>query len=99
MPGTPLPDVVLFGRPGCHLCDEARDIVIALLAERAARGLPAAQLVDRDIESDPEWHRAFLASIPVIEIGEHRLELATSAARIRRLLEEALDGEPAPTTR
>jgi hypothetical protein len=99
MPGTPLPDVVLYGRPGCHLCDDARAIVVALLAERATHGLPAARLVDRDIESDPEWHHAFLASIPVIEIGDRRLELVTSAARIRRLLEDALDGEPAPTSR
>jgi hypothetical protein len=99
MPATPLPDLVLYGRSGCHLCEEARAIVLALLAERADRGLPAPRLVDRDIESDPDWHRANLASIPVIEIGDRRLELVTSSSRIRRLLEDALDGETAPATR
>lgn len=99
MTAPSLPDLFLYGRPGCHLCDEARAVVVALLAERAARGLPAARLVDRDIETDEGWQRAYLASIPVIEVGDHRLELATSAAGIRRLLADALDGEPSATVR
>lgn len=88
----PLPDLVLYGRAGCHLCDEARVILHALLAERAVRGRPPIRLLERDIESDPELHRRFLTTIPVVELGERRLELATSAARLRRLLEDVLDG-------
>jgi hypothetical protein len=47
--------------------------------------------VERDIETDPRWERTFFASIPVIELGDRRLELATSAAKLRRLLTDVLD--------
>ena len=53
MHDTPLPDLVLYARPGCGLCDEARDLLIALLGERARAGLPRPDLVERDIEADP----------------------------------------------
>jgi hypothetical protein len=87
----PLPDLVLYTRPGCELCDETRGLVTALLAERAASRQPVPPMRDQNIEADEELHRRFLATIPVIEIGERRLELATSAAKIRRLLAEVLD--------
>ena len=81
---TSLPDLVLYTREGCHLCDDARDVVRALLA---ARGRDAARLVERDITTNDEWHRQFLTTIPVLELGDRRLELATSPARIRRFLD------------
>jgi hypothetical protein len=87
---APLPDVVLYARAGCHLCDEAREILHALLAERAVQGRPVSGLLERDIDSDPELHRAFFATIPVVEVGDRRLELATSPAKLRRLLDEGL---------
>jgi hypothetical protein len=88
---APLPDLVLYGRPGCHLCDDARGILEALLAERTTTGRPAPRLLERDITTDPELHRAFLTTIPVVELSGRRLELATSAAKLRRLLDEVLD--------
>lgn len=96
MSGTPLPDLILYGRPDCGLCDEARELLDALLAERAAAGLSTPTLREIDIESDPALERAFLATIPVVELGERRLETVTSAAKLRRLLTEVLDGAPAP---
>ena len=91
MPQTPLPDLILYGRPGCGLCDDMRRDVIALLESRRLSGLPAPNLVDRDIESNPTREHAVFASIPVLELGDRRLELATSAARVRRLLADVLD--------
>ena len=91
MHDAPLPDLVLYARPGCGLCDETRSLLGALLTERKTAGLPTPPLVDRDIESDPAWERAFFASIPVVELGDRRLELATSAAKLRRLLSDVLD--------
>ncbi len=84
-----IPDLVLYSRPGCHLCDDAREVVRALLDERHAAGRPAPDLFERDITTDPAWERAFLATIPVLELGDRRLELATSPGRIRRFLEAA----------
>jgi hypothetical protein len=91
MHDTPLPDLVLYGRPGCHLCDESRDLVTAILDERRGDGLRVPALVERDIETRPEWERAFLTTIPVLEIGDRQLDLALSAGKIRRLLADALD--------
>ncbi len=82
-------DLVLYARPGCHLCDEAREVVTAILAERLAAGKPAPRLVERDITTDPALERELFTTIPVLELGERRLELAASAARIRRFLDGA----------
>ena len=91
MHDAPLPDLVLYGRPGCGLCDETRTILTALLDERQRAGLATPALEERDIETDPAWQRAFFASIPVVELGDRRLELATSAAKLRRLMADVLD--------
>jgi len=95
MSGTPLPDLILYGRAGCGLCDEARELVRALLDERVAAGLPTPTLREVDIERDPALERAFLVSIPVVELGDRRLELVTSAAKLRRLISDVLDSTPA----
>jgi glutaredoxin len=56
-------DVRLYGRPGCHLCDEARELLASLREE-----VPAFELRDVDIDSDDELLRRFLERIPVIEV-------------------------------
>ena len=83
-------ELILYARPGCHLCTEARATIQAILAERHARGLEPATLIDRDISTNPDWERAWFAEIPVVELGERRLTLATSPLRLRRFLDEAL---------
>jgi hypothetical protein len=89
---TPLPDLILYTRAGCGLCDEARALLQSLLEDRAARGARTAAIRERDITTSPDWERAFFDRIPVVELGGRRLELATSAAKLRRFLDEALDG-------
>jgi hypothetical protein len=76
---------------GCHLCDDAHETLTALLEERRRTGRPAPNLRVRDIDSDPAWQSAYSATIPVVELGDRRLELVTSAARLRRLLADVLD--------
>ena len=65
------------------------------LAQRAEAGLAVPRLVERDIASNPDWERAFLTTIPVVELAGRRLELATGAARLRWLLDEGLGAVPA----
>jgi hypothetical protein len=88
----PSPAIILYTKPGCGLCDEARAILVGLLAERAASGRPIAPIEERNILTNEAWERAFFVEIPVVEIGQHRLPLATSVARLRLLLAETLDG-------
>jgi hypothetical protein len=94
---APLPQLILYGRQACHLCDEARAAIVLLLADRRARGLPVPEVIERDIDKDEDLHRAFAFTIPVVDLGPSRLELAISPARIRRLLSDVLDG-PGVTT-
>jgi glutaredoxin len=57
-----LKTVTLYGREGCHLCDDAR----AALARVQAR--TPFRLVEVDIERDDELHRRYLERIPVIAL-------------------------------
>jgi glutaredoxin len=86
------PEIVLYTREGCHLCDETRTTLQSLLEDRAARGQRTATVRERDIATDPELERAWFTTIPVLALGGRHLELATSPAAIRRFLAETLDG-------
>jgi hypothetical protein len=87
----PLPDLVLYTRPGCHLCEEAREAIQSALEDRAGRGLPVPRVVERNIEEDEELHRRYLERIPVVELGDRRLELIISMSKVRRMLADAID--------
>jgi hypothetical protein len=92
---APVPDLILYGRPGCHLCEEALGAVRLVLGDRASRSLPVPRLVEVDIESDDALLRTFLERIPVVDLGGRRLELVISASKLRRFVEDALDGPTA----
>jgi glutaredoxin len=73
--------VTLYGRPDCHLCDEARD---RLLEVRSAGA--RFELREVDIESDEELMARYLERIPVVVIdGEivSELELDLEGVRAR----------------
>jgi hypothetical protein len=62
--------VTLYGRPGCCLCDDAREVI-----ERVRRRLPF-ELLERNIEGDEELLRRYLERIPVVAIdGRDAFEL------------------------
>lgn len=86
----PAPRVVLIGRPGCHLCDDARAVVAAVCARLGVAWLDAA-LADR-----PEWGDRYADLIPVVlvdgkEVACWRVDAGVLAAAIgddgRRLSE------------
>ena len=90
---APLPELVLYSRAECTLCDEAREAIELTLADRRRRGLAVPELVERDVEADSELHRRFLERIPVVELGTRRVELVVTVGKMRRLLGELIDGE------
>jgi glutaredoxin len=74
-------EVTLYGRPGCHLCDEARALLEGIREE-----LPFA-LVERDIERDEALLKAYLERIPVIALdGEELFDFFVDEAELRRRL-------------
>jgi hypothetical protein len=91
MTATPLPLILLFTRPGCHLCAEARATLESLLQDRAARGQSIAIVQEVDITADPDVERRNFDIIPVVELGGRRLELAVSHGKLRRFLVDGLD--------
>jgi hypothetical protein len=93
---APLPDLILYARPECSLCDEARQAIDLVIGDRRARGLPVPDVVERDIEGDDVLHRALLERIPVVELGDQRIELVVSIGKLRRLLNEVLGDAPPP---
>jgi glutaredoxin len=56
------PLVTLYTRAGCHLCDDAKSVLIA--AQRRA----AFDYEERDIDADPELWRLYNEEVPVIAI-------------------------------
>jgi glutaredoxin len=51
--------IVLYGRPECHLCEEARKALLGL----------GADFREVNIEDDEALHAAYLERIPVVEVG------------------------------
>ena len=76
------PVVTLYGRPGCHLCDEARTAIMELLAE-----LDEVALHEVDIETDDRLLAAYLERIPVVELdGREISELEFDSAQLSAAL-------------
>ncbi|HET7052161.1 MAG TPA: glutaredoxin family protein [Solirubrobacteraceae bacterium] len=74
--------VVLYGRDGCCLCDDARDILLRVRARRPF------VLEDRDIDQDEELLRAYLERIPVVTIdGVEQFELFVDESELERRLD------------
>ncbi len=75
--------VIIYSRPGCHLCDEAKEAI------RGANCAAAYELEEVNIESDPELLGRYKDDIPVItfdgvEAFRHRM---TSEEFYRRIKE------------
>ena len=56
-------DVVVYSRPGCHLCEEALEQIVGLHAEGYR-----FELHEVDIESNELLLRRHLERIPVVEV-------------------------------
>jgi glutaredoxin len=67
-------DVTLYTRPGCHLCEEAKQQIAPLLKEFSAR------LTEINIDEDPDLRARYDYDVPVIFLGarkaaKHRVDL------------------------
>ena len=70
--------LTLYGRPGCHLCDDARAVLRRV-------GEPFEEI---DIESDDALHAAYLERIPVVAVdGVERFEYFVDEAALRGYLD------------
>jgi glutaredoxin len=81
MSGVPRHRVILYTRPGCHLCDVARETVLSL------RERVGFEFEEIDIEADEELELEYGIRIPVVEVdGEEAFEVSVDAAQLARML-------------
>jgi glutaredoxin len=74
--------LTLYGKAGCHLCEEARQVVESVRSERPF------DLREVDVSLDPELHRRFGERIPVVELeGEELFELRVDPTALRERLD------------
>ena len=77
--------VTLVSKPGCHLCDAARAIVVAVVDET-----PGVRFVETSIVDDAELFDRFVEEIPVVLInGAVHNIWRVDADRLRGALQEA----------
>ncbi|MGO2658460.1 glutaredoxin family protein [Mycetocola reblochoni] len=79
--------VTLIGKPGCHLCDDARDVIDGVVAARPDLDVTVAE---RSILDDPALHERYWEEIPVVLIdGEVHNYWRIDPDRLERALTEA----------
>ena len=57
--------MTLLGKPGCHLCDDARAVVQGVLADH-----PEVEFEEKSILDDPALLDAYAEEIPVVLIDD-----------------------------
>lgn len=78
---TQAPRVLLYSRPGCHLCDAAREVIATVCAEL---GTSYAEV---DILSSPELAERYAEEIPVTLVdGAQHDYWRVDPNRLRRAL-------------
>ena len=83
-------EVLLYGRPECHLCDEVREEIVRIARDRGWD----LDLREVDIEGDDELFKRYLEKIPVVVVGDEEVSelLLDADALIRRIATVAADG-------
>ena len=76
--------MTLYGKPGCHLCDDARAVVERVRAQRPF------ELREVDVTLDPGLQREYGERIPVLvldgeELFEFHVEEAVLVERLDRV--------------
>jgi glutaredoxin len=84
--------VVLYSRSGCHLCDQARDVIVSVRARQ-----PFA-FEEVDIETDHDLLRDYGIRIPVVTVdGEERFEITVDRGEFEALVRvrsQPMDRQP-----
>lgn len=78
---APQPRVLLLGRPGCHLCQEAQAVVATVCAELGTA------FEERSVTDDPALERTYGEMVPVVFVdGEQHDFWRVDADRLRASL-------------
>lgn len=65
--GVSTATITLIGKPGCHLCDEAREVVAGVVAGlEGVASAPQIVVNELSILDDAELHEKYVEEIPVL---------------------------------
>jgi len=75
--------VEIYSRPGCHLCDEAKEVIDRV----ASRHRLDVRVLN--VEDNPEWEAQYGTEIPVVFIeGRKAFKYHVDATQLERKLKE-----------
>ncbi|MGN7799737.1 glutaredoxin family protein [Leifsonia sp. 22587] len=81
--------LTLIGKPGCHLCDDAREVIRTVIDDLPAEA-PEVAVTEEDILQDAALHEKYVEEIPVVLIeGRVHTYWRVDPARLRTALLEA----------
>lgn len=80
--------LTLIGKPGCHLCDDAREVIRGVLAD-LPDGAPAVAVEELSILDDADLHEKYVEEIPVVLVdGRMHTYWRVDPARLRTAILE-----------
>lgn len=83
--------LTLIGKPDCHLCDVASEVIDAVVAELPDAAAEQIEIVEASIKDDPALYELWWEKIPVVLIdGELHAHWRVSPERLRAALEESV---------
>ncbi|MGB4136918.1 MAG: glutaredoxin family protein [Microbacterium sp.] len=86
--------LTLIGKPECHLCEVAGEIVEQVVADLPEATAERIEIVEASIADDAELYRLWWEKIPVVLIdGELHAHWRLSADRLREALEKKVQEE------
>ena len=79
-------ELVLYSRPGCHLCDEMKELIAQVLGDFEA------SLREVDVSTNPELETDYGEQIPVLLVdGKKAFKFRTTRDALRERLQKARD--------
>ncbi|MFK3676584.1 glutaredoxin family protein [Microbacterium sp. NPDC090218] len=86
--------LTLIGKPDCHLCEVASDVIDAVVAELPDAAAEQIEIVEASIQDDPALYELWWEKIPVVLIdGELHTHWRVTPDRLREALENAVRGD------
>lgn len=81
--------ITLIGKPGCHLCDDAREAIAGVRASCGERGI-RTEFEELDILQDEVLARLHSEDIPVVQVDGKRLSIwRVDSGKLEAAIEKA----------
>jgi glutaredoxin len=82
--------VVLYGKPGCHLCEDARDTLLSVQQKYPF------ELTELNIMDDEELFNKYVVDIPVVTINgeffsEYKVDIQKLESTLQSLTKEKIN--------